>query len=96
MRQVILYPGEIDYWVAEFRVFRLCQPGKQKKTPFKIFANHRGYILALQENGLAVLRSFVPFSSQYGQAASNLGRDASRPSQIRISIQTATRQPHHS
>jgi len=56
MRQVILYPGEIGYWVAEC----LSLPGcvSQGKTKEDAIHNIReaieGYILALNEDGLAV------------------------------------------
>jgi len=56
MRQVILYPGEIGYWVAECPSLPGCI--SQEKTKEDAIQNIRevieGYILALQEDGLAV------------------------------------------
>jgi predicted RNase H-like HicB family nuclease len=56
MRQVILYPGEDGYWVVEC----LSLPGciSQGKTKEEAIANIqeaiRGYIAALEEDGLPV------------------------------------------
>ena len=56
MRQVILYPGENGYWVAE----RPSLPGciSQGNTKEEAVQNIReaieGYVLALQEDGLPV------------------------------------------
>jgi predicted RNase H-like HicB family nuclease len=56
MRQVILYPGETGYWVAECPSL----PGCVSQGPSKeeAIANVReaieGYILALREDGLPV------------------------------------------
>ena len=56
MRQVILYPGEIGYWVAECPSLPGCV--SQGKTKEEAIHNIRevieGYILALKEDGLAV------------------------------------------
>jgi len=56
MRQVILYPGEIGYWVAECPSLPGCV--SQVKTKEEAIQNIReaieGYILVLKEDGLAV------------------------------------------
>jgi predicted RNase H-like HicB family nuclease len=56
MRQVILYPGETGYWVAECP--RLPGGVSQRKTKEEAIHNIReaieGYILVLKEDGLAV------------------------------------------
>ena len=56
MRQVILYPGEIGYWVAECPSLPGCiSQGKTKEDAIQnIREAIEGYILALQEDGLAV------------------------------------------
>jgi predicted RNase H-like HicB family nuclease len=49
MRQVIIYPGEDDYWVAECPSLPGCvSQGKTKKEAIE------GYIKALEEDGLPV------------------------------------------
>ena len=57
MRQVILYPGEDGYWVAECPSFPGCV--SQGKTKEEALANIReaieGYIAALEEDGLSIL-----------------------------------------
>ena len=56
MRQVIIYPGEDGYWVAEC----LTLPGciSQGKTREEVIRNIReaieGYIAALEEDGLPI------------------------------------------
>ena len=56
MRQVILYPGEAGYWVAECPSLPGCV--SQGPTKEEAIANVReaieGYILALREDGLPV------------------------------------------
>jgi predicted RNase H-like HicB family nuclease len=56
MRQVILYPGEAGYWVAECPSLPGCI--SQGPTKEEAIANVReaieGYILALREDGLPV------------------------------------------
>ena len=56
MRQVILYLGEIGYWVAECPSLPGCiSQGKTKEDAIQnIREVIEGYILALQEDGLAV------------------------------------------
>jgi len=56
MRQVILYPGEAGYWVAECPSLPGCV--SQGPTKKEAIANVReaieGHILALREDGLPV------------------------------------------
>ncbi len=56
MRQVILYPGEDGYWVAECPSLPGCI--SQGKTKEEALANIkeaiRGYIAALDEDGLPI------------------------------------------
>ena len=56
MRQVILYPGEDGYWVAECPSLPGCIT--QGETKAKAIANIReaieGYVTALEEDGLPV------------------------------------------
>ena len=56
MRQVIIYPGEDGYWVAECPSLPGCT--SQGKTKEEAIANIReairGYIAALGEDGLPV------------------------------------------
>lgn len=56
MRQVILYPGEDGYWVVECPSLPGCiSQGKTKDDALvNIQEAIRGYIAALQEDGLAV------------------------------------------
>ena len=56
MRQVILCPGEIGYWVAECPSLPGCiSQGKTKEEAIQnIREGIEGYILALQEDGLTV------------------------------------------
>jgi predicted RNase H-like HicB family nuclease len=56
MRQVILYPGEDDYWVVECPSLPGCiSQGKTKEDAVKnIREAIEGYVLALQEDGLPV------------------------------------------
>ena len=56
MRQVVIYPGESGYWVAECPSLPGCI--NQGQTKQEAIVNIReaidGYILALQEDGLPV------------------------------------------
>lgn len=56
MRQVILYPGENGFWVAECPSLPGCiSQGDTKETAIKnIREAIEGYVLALQEDGLTV------------------------------------------
>ena len=56
MRQIIVFPGEDDYWVAECPSLPGCL--SQGKTREEAISNIReaikGYITALEEDGLPV------------------------------------------
>ena len=56
MRQIIIYPGEDDHWVAECPSLPGCI--SQGKTKQEAISNMReairGYITALEEDGLPV------------------------------------------
>ena len=56
MRQVVVYPGEDGYWVAECPSLRGCI--SQGKTRQEVVAHIKeaieGYIVALEEDGLPV------------------------------------------
>ena len=56
MRQVVIYPGEDGYWVAECPSLPGCI--SQAKTKQELVSNIReaidGYITALKEDGLPV------------------------------------------
>jgi predicted RNase H-like HicB family nuclease len=56
MRQILLYPGEDGYWVAECPSLPGCI--SQGETKEEVIANIReaiqGYITALEEDGLPV------------------------------------------
>jgi predicted RNase H-like HicB family nuclease len=56
MRQVILYPGEIGYWVAECPSLPGClSQGKSKEDAIQnIREAIEGYVHTLQEDGIAV------------------------------------------
>ena len=56
MRQVILYPGEDDYWAVECPSLPGCiSQGKTKEEAItNIREAIRGYIAALQEDGLPI------------------------------------------
>jgi predicted RNase H-like HicB family nuclease len=58
MRQVILYPGEDGFWVAECPGLPGCiSQGETKETAVKnIRETIEGYVLALEEKGIAVPR----------------------------------------
>ncbi|MCY3550640.1 MAG: type II toxin-antitoxin system HicB family antitoxin [Candidatus Poribacteria bacterium] len=56
MRQVVIYPGEDGYWVAECPSLPGCI--SQAETKQEVVSNIReaieGYIVALKEDGLSV------------------------------------------
>jgi len=56
MRQIILYPGEDGYWVAECPSLPGCisQGETKEKAIRNIKEAVRGYISALEEDGLPV------------------------------------------
>ena len=56
MRQVVIYPGEDRYWVAECPSLPGCvSQGKTKEEAAQnIKEAIRGYVAALEEDGLAV------------------------------------------
>jgi predicted RNase H-like HicB family nuclease len=56
MRQVILYPGENDFWVAECPSLPGCvSQGDTKENAIRnIREAIEGYVLALEEDSLAV------------------------------------------
>jgi len=56
MRQVILYPGENGFWVAECPSLPGCiSQGDTKESAIKnIREAIEGYVLALQDDGLSV------------------------------------------
>jgi predicted RNase H-like HicB family nuclease len=56
VRQVIIYPGEDEYWVAECASLPGCiSQGKTKEDALaNIKEAIRGYIAALEEDGLPV------------------------------------------
>jgi predicted RNase H-like HicB family nuclease len=56
MRQVILYPGENGFWVAECPSLPGCiSQGDTKESAIKnIREAIEGYILALQDDGLTI------------------------------------------
>ena len=56
MRQIILYPGEDDYWVAECPSLPGCvsQGRTREEAILNIREAIQGYIAALEEDGLQV------------------------------------------
>ena len=56
MRQVVLYPGEEGYWVAECPSLPGCiSQGKSKEEAMdNIKEAMHGYVAALQEDGIPV------------------------------------------
>jgi predicted RNase H-like HicB family nuclease len=56
MRQIILYPGEDDYWVAECPSLPGCisQGRTREEAILNIREAIQGYIAALEEDGLHV------------------------------------------
>lgn len=56
MRQVLIYPGEDGYWVAECPGLSGCisQGGTREEAIVNIKEAIQGYIAALEEDGLPV------------------------------------------
>jgi predicted RNase H-like HicB family nuclease len=56
MRQIVIYPGEDDYWVVECPSLPGCiSQGKTKEEAvINIKEAIRGYIIALEEDGVPV------------------------------------------
>jgi len=56
MRQVVIYPGEDNYWVAECPSLPGCvSQGKTKQEALQNIKDAiRGYVAALDEDGLPV------------------------------------------
>ena len=56
MRQVIIYPGEDNFWVAECPSLPGCisQGGSREEAITNIREAIEGYVLTLQEDGLPV------------------------------------------
>ena len=56
MRQVIVYPGEDDYWVVECPTLPGCisQGRSREEAIANIIEAIRGYVAALKEDGLPV------------------------------------------
>jgi predicted RNase H-like HicB family nuclease len=56
MRQVLIYAGEDDYWVAEFPSLPGCvsQGGSRQEAIQNIKEAIEGYIAVLREDGLPV------------------------------------------
>ena len=56
MRQIILYPGEDDYWVAECPSLPGCvsQGQTREEAILNIREAIQGYIAALEEDGIQV------------------------------------------
>jgi predicted RNase H-like HicB family nuclease len=56
VRQVVLYPGEDGYWVAECPSLPGCisQGGTKEETIVNIREAIHGYVAALEEDGLPV------------------------------------------
>ena len=56
MRQVVIYPGEDDYWVAECPTLPGCisQGKNREEAILNIREAIVGYIAALEEDGLPV------------------------------------------
>ena len=54
MRQVVIYPGEDGYWVAECHSLPGCvsQGATKQETIANIKESIKGYLLALEEDGL--------------------------------------------
>lgn len=61
MRQVIVYPGEDGYWVAECPTLPGCiSQGKTREVAVQnIREAVEGYIAALEEGGLSVLQAEI-------------------------------------
>ncbi len=56
MRQVVIYPGEDGYWVAECPSLPGCvsQGATKQETIANIKEAIEGYLLSLEEDGLSV------------------------------------------
>ena len=56
MRQVVLYPGEDGYWVAECPSLAGCvsQGTTRQEAIASIKEANAGYIIALEEDGLSI------------------------------------------
>jgi predicted RNase H-like HicB family nuclease len=56
MREVVLFPGEDDYWVVECPSLPGCvSQGRSKQEVFESISEAiRGYVAALEEDGLPV------------------------------------------
>jgi predicted RNase H-like HicB family nuclease len=56
MRQIILYPGEDGYWVAECPSLPGCvsQGSSKEEAILNIRVAIQGYIAALEEDGLQI------------------------------------------
>ena len=61
MRQVLLYPGEDGYWVAEYPSLLGCvtQGATEQEAIANIGEAIQGYIAALQDDGLPVPRDHL-------------------------------------
>lgn len=62
MRQVVIYPGEDGYWVAECPSLPGCiSQGQSREEAIRnVKEAIQAYIAALQGDGLAVLREVQP------------------------------------
>ena len=55
MRQVVVYPGEDGYWVAECPSLLGCiSQGKTKQEAIANIKEAKGYVASLEEDGLPV------------------------------------------
>lgn len=56
MRQVVIYPGEDGYWIAECPSLPGCvsQGGTRREAIANIKEAIEGYVLSLEEDGLSV------------------------------------------
>lgn len=56
MRQVVIYPGEDGYWIAECPSLPGCvsQGGTRREAIANIREAIEGYVLSLEEDGLSV------------------------------------------
>lgn len=61
MRQVLLYPGEDGYWVAEYPSLLGCvtQGATKQEAISNIKEAIAGYIIVLREDGLSVPRDHL-------------------------------------
>ena len=60
MRQVVIYPGEDGYWVAECPSLPGCisQAETKQEAVSNIREAIKGYIIALEEDGLLVVLQY--------------------------------------